>query len=294
MTINQNLLPSSKYSLKSPYSMTAEFITVHNTSNDASAKNEISYMVTNNLATSFHFAVDDKEVWQGLPLNRNGFHAGDGATGTGNRKTIGIEICYSKLGGERFEAAERLAAQLIAKLLKERNWGIERVKKHQDWSGKYCPHRTLDMGWIRYLNIIKGYLEGDTMDYQKLYDEARLARDAWWNNMTRLAAAASVTGFTNENANAKVTEAIKRIENLYAERNKLIQSEKELAVKLSDCQARPPVIVEKIVEVVKEVPVEIIKEVPVEVIREVPVSSESLGAKTLISLALQAILDRRW
>ena len=29
-------------------------------------------------------------------------------------------------------------------MLKERGWGIHSVKKHQDWSGKYCPHRTLD------------------------------------------------------------------------------------------------------------------------------------------------------
>lgn len=33
--------------------------------------------------------------------------------------------------------------QYIAKLLKHFGWGIERVKKHQDWNGKYCPHRIL-------------------------------------------------------------------------------------------------------------------------------------------------------
>jgi N-acetylmuramoyl-L-alanine amidase CwlA len=169
MTINQNLLPSSKYSLKSPHTMTAEFICVHNTANDAPAKNEISYMVTNNLSTSFHFAVDDKEVWQGLPLNRNGWHAGDGANGTGNRKTIGIEICYSKSGGAKFTQAENLAAKLIAQLLKERGWGIDRVKKHQDFSGKNCPHRTLDMGWNRYLNLIKNYTDsGGQQDMMQL------------------------------------------------------------------------------------------------------------------------------
>jgi len=84
----------------------------------------------------------------------------DGSKGTGNRKSIAIEICYSKSGGERFIEAEKLAAEYIAMLLKERNWGIDRVKKHQDWSGKYCPHRTLDMGWDRFLNIIRTYLDG--------------------------------------------------------------------------------------------------------------------------------------
>jgi N-acetyl-anhydromuramyl-L-alanine amidase AmpD len=155
MTIQKNLVPVSKYPLKCPNAMTAVGICVHNTANDASAKGEISYMVGNSLQTSFHLAVDDIEVWQGLPLDRNGWHAGDGASGEGNRKYIGIEICYSKTGGSRFTKAEQNAAELIAQLLKERNWGIERVKKHQDFSGKYCPHRTLDMGWDRFLNIIK-------------------------------------------------------------------------------------------------------------------------------------------
>lgn len=154
MTIHQNLVPESKWSLKCPHPMTPEYLTVHNTANDASAKNEISYMVTNTSQTSFHFAVDDVEVWQGLLLTRNGWHAGDGANGTGNRKTIGIEICYSKSGGSRFTAAEKNAAQLIANLLIERNWGIERVKKHQDWSGKNCPQRTLELGWSRFLSLI--------------------------------------------------------------------------------------------------------------------------------------------
>ena len=40
--------PSSKYSIKSPYSMTPQYITIHNTANDASARNEVSYMNSNN------------------------------------------------------------------------------------------------------------------------------------------------------------------------------------------------------------------------------------------------------
>src|SRR5699024_11960123 len=79
--IRKNLVPASKYSIKCPYAMTPQWITIHNTYNDASAQNEIAYMVRNNNATSYHFAVDDKEAIQGLPLNRNGFHAGDGSTG---------------------------------------------------------------------------------------------------------------------------------------------------------------------------------------------------------------------
>lgn len=152
--IVQKLVSSDKYNIKCPYEMTPEYITVHNTANDASALNEITYMNSNNNEVSYHFAVDDIQAVQGLPLNRNGWHAGD-SNGTGNRKSIGIEICYSKSGGDRFTKAENNAVELVAQLLKERGWGIDRVKKHQDWSNKYCPHRTLDLGWDKFIKMIE-------------------------------------------------------------------------------------------------------------------------------------------
>lgn len=158
MNIVQNLVSQSKYSVKCPYSMTPEFIVVHNTANDASAQNEVKYMISNNNQVSFHFAVDDKEIVQGLPLDRNAWACGDGANGKGNRKGIQIEICYSKSGGVRFENAEKNAAKFIAQLLKERGWGVDKVKKHQDFSNKYCPHRTLDKGWASFVNMVKDYL----------------------------------------------------------------------------------------------------------------------------------------
>lgn len=161
--INQNLVPPAKYSLKCPHEMSPEGLCIHNTANDAPAKNEISYMVGNANQTSFHFAVDDKEIWQGLPLDRAGWHAGDG-NGAGNRKHIGIEICYSKSGGDRFNKAEDRAVELVVHLLKQRGWGTDRVKKHQDFSGKYCPHRTLDLGWGRFIKKIEEKLGSNMAD----------------------------------------------------------------------------------------------------------------------------------
>ena len=157
-TFKKNLVSSSKYSIKCPYSMKPEFVVVHNTANDASAENEVKYMISNNNQVSFHFAVDDKEVIQGLPLDHNAWACGDGANGKGNRKGIQVEICYSKSGGARFDAAEKNAAKFIAQLLKERGWGVDKVKKHQDFSNKYCPHRTLDIGWASFVNMVKDYL----------------------------------------------------------------------------------------------------------------------------------------
>lgn len=158
MQITNLVCPSSKYPIKCPYTMTPEFIIVHNTANDASAMSEVSYMLGNNNKVSFHAAVDDYKVVTGIPFNRNTWNAGDGGNGQGNRKGIAIEICYSKSGGEKFDEAENLAASYIAYLLKQYGWGIDRVKKHQDFNGKYCPHRTLDYGWERFLNKIKEQL----------------------------------------------------------------------------------------------------------------------------------------
>ena len=161
--LKQKLIDTSKYSLKCPYEMDAEFIVVHNTYNDAMAINEINYMANNAEKTSFHIAVDDKEAIQAIPFDRNAFHAGDGANGDGNRKGIAIEICYSKSGGEKFEKAKSNAIDVIVDILKERNWDITHVKKHQDFSGKYCPHKILDEGWDKFINQIQERLGGANM-----------------------------------------------------------------------------------------------------------------------------------
>lgn len=166
-TFKQTFLPASKYSIKAPYSMVPQYITVHNTANDAPAANEIAYMINNNNQVSYHVAVDDKEVIQAIPFNRNAWHCGDGggisdpkASKKGNRISIGIEICYSKSGGVRYGVAEENAVQYIAKLLKQFGWGIERVKKHQDWNGKYCPHRILSEDrWGSFLKRIENAMK---------------------------------------------------------------------------------------------------------------------------------------
>lgn len=155
MKIIKNYVDKSKYNLKCPYPMNATRIVVHNTANDASARNEVLYMIRNDSSTGFHYAIDDKEVVQGIPENRNAFHAGDGNKGKGNREGLSVEICYSKSGGERFAKAELNAARFIASKLKEKGWGIDKVTKHQDYSGKYCPHRTLDLGWDRFIKQIE-------------------------------------------------------------------------------------------------------------------------------------------
>lgn len=186
--------PSEKYSIKCPHSMKPKRIIIHNTANDASAQNEIAYMHGNNKKVSFHFAVDDIEVIQALPLDRNSWNAGDGGNGKGNREGISIEICYSKSGGERWLKAVDNAAKLTAKLLKDYGFGIDKVTKHKDYSGKHCPHRILDeYGWENFINLVKGYLvpievkSNPVLEWQKAaiadgFNFSRYGADGKWGN----------------------------------------------------------------------------------------------------------------
>lgn len=156
--IVKQLCPENRYHIKCPYIRTPSRVVIHNTANDAPAENEIAYMLNRPEEISFHYAVDDKKAVQGILEERNAWASGDGC-GKGNMEGIHIEICYSLSGGERFTTSEQNAAQLTASILKKYGWGLDRVTKHQDYDGKYCPHRTLDLGWQRFLDMVKAELD---------------------------------------------------------------------------------------------------------------------------------------
>ena len=147
---SQNICPSSKWSTKCPNKMTPIGICMHNTANSAPATNEINYMNSNNYQVSYHLAVDENQAIQGLPFDRNGWHAGDG-NGQGNRKHIGIEIARSTSNDANvFAKAERRAAAVVAKLCQTYGWSTSNVLAHRDFASKNCPHRT-NMGAFRKL-----------------------------------------------------------------------------------------------------------------------------------------------
>ena len=166
-TFKQNLVAKDKYSIKCPYDMKVEYITVHDTANSASATNEIQYMITNNNEVSFHLAVDETQVIQGLPFDRNSWSCGDGAKGTGNRKSISVEICRPAHEDKSlYTKAEENAVYVVARLLYIHNLSIEKLKKHQDWSGKTCPNVLLKEGrWNtfkeRVNTVLKAIHNGD-------------------------------------------------------------------------------------------------------------------------------------
>lgn len=173
--IIKQMCPEDRYWLKCPYTRSPRFVVMHNTANDAPAENEVSYMLRRDEEISFHYAADHEKAIQCLPESRNAWASGDG-NGEGNLYGIHIEICWSLSGGERFEKSERNGAALAAGILKRYGWGLDRVRKHQDFDGKYCPHRTLDLGWQRFLDMVKTFLKEDdemtAAEVKRIVDEA--------------------------------------------------------------------------------------------------------------------------
>jgi len=125
------------------------WVTIHNTAEPFSAAAERDRVERRrDSPVSFHFATDEREAVQILPLDCHGWHAGDGE-GDGNLRSVGVEICRSSFygaGGWLYRRAEANAVLLAAALLKKLDLPVGALRMHREWSGKYCPHRILDAG----------------------------------------------------------------------------------------------------------------------------------------------------
>ena len=126
--------------------MKAEYITIHSTGNPSStAQNERDNLNRSNNTTStgFHIVVDETQAIECIPLDKVAYHAGDGKNGLGNTKSIGIEMCES---GNR-EKVINNTVKLVAQMLYDRKWEINKLKRHYDWSGKNCPRIMSANNW---------------------------------------------------------------------------------------------------------------------------------------------------
>lgn len=137
--------------------MSPRYITVHNTANasrGADAEMHARYLANGagRRSVSWHFTVDDHSIYQHLPTDEVGYHAGDGR-GSGNMRSIGIEICENADGD--FQKAVRNAQDLIRHLMNKHNIDINHVVPHKHWTGKNCPHLLLNT-WGAFKNGLKG------------------------------------------------------------------------------------------------------------------------------------------
>lgn len=120
---------------------------------------------------SWHFTVGNDGIYQSLPLDEVGYHAGDGSRvygttwysstynkadciGGGNRNSIGIESCINH--GSDYNDTMRILAKLVAELLLEYNLSTDRIKQHNDFSGKDCPGVIRHCKrWDEFKNLVK-------------------------------------------------------------------------------------------------------------------------------------------
>lgn len=125
-----------------------QYIVIHETDNTkagANADAHYTYWNTNdNAKSSAHFVVDDKKIIQLLPLDARAWHVGDnkGHSNITNDNAIGVEICVNSDGD--YITARQNAIELVRHLLKVTGLSPDRVVRHYDSSGKWCPRNMLN------------------------------------------------------------------------------------------------------------------------------------------------------
>lgn len=146
-TVKQQFIPASRTKQRPGYAMTPQYITIHSTGNPKStAQNEANYVCYNSdRQASYHYVCDDSQIIQVLPVNEVAWHAGDGGSGTGNRKSVAIEICEP---GDRKKAVDN-AVWLTKELMRDLSIDKAHIKQHHDWSGKDCPRILRDSAYIK-------------------------------------------------------------------------------------------------------------------------------------------------
>ncbi|MGG5739987.1 MULTISPECIES: S-layer homology domain-containing protein [Bacillus cereus group] len=168
VTFKEMIVPKGNENIRPGYAMDPKYITIHetaNTSNGANALNHAKYLDSQargntDRSASWHFTVDDKEIYQHLPLNEVGWHAGNK---TGNYESIGIEIAVNS-DGDYVKAVEN-ARKLAAYLMNELNISLDHVHKHQFWSGKNCPAFMIQRGqWTAFLQGTNAYYNENRKD----------------------------------------------------------------------------------------------------------------------------------
>ena len=152
-----------------------QYIIIHNTATTHESTTAERYnqrMHNTDDTTSWHYTVDENEIYHSLADSIAGWHAGP----THNYESIGIEICvngapddangnpifsgsdYNKWVETRFKKSLQNTAVLVAELLTRYGLGIDSVIQHYDVTQKECPL------WMRHSNG-KFVYNGDLWQY---------------------------------------------------------------------------------------------------------------------------------
>ena len=154
LPVSHRLRPAGNYKKTS--------ITMHSTGNpDSTPYGERAWLdnSTNKRYAAWHFVVGEGVVIQAIPENEEAWHCGDSF---GNKHSLGIEIIES---GDRLKVLQT-AAEFTANLLRSYGFGVDKLKRHYDWTGKNCPRILIDknyikngLNWAWFVETVKSYLE---------------------------------------------------------------------------------------------------------------------------------------
>ena len=164
--------------------ITPTTITIHMTGNiGASAKNNHNYMKNCNnngsRIASWHFTVDDKEIYQAQSTNYKCYHAG---CTNGNNTSIGIEICMFDDKTRQLQAYKN-AIELVKILMAYHKFDTSKVVRHYDWTKKHCPAWLQEGKWGYTWSWFKGELTKKEEVFKPyvvkiLVDELNVRKDA--------------------------------------------------------------------------------------------------------------------
>jgi N-acetyl-anhydromuramyl-L-alanine amidase AmpD len=138
---NKNARPGTK--------ITPRGLVIHWTANEGKGANAVAnrnYFNKPTTEASAHYIVDDKQIVRCLPENEMAYHVGAKQykreavaklSSYPNNCTIGIEMCVNADGN--FQETYRRTVELAADILKRYGWGVDRLWRHFDITGKNCP-----------------------------------------------------------------------------------------------------------------------------------------------------------
>ncbi|WP_419877976.1 N-acetylmuramoyl-L-alanine amidase [Brevibacillus centrosporus] len=129
--------------------ITPKGLVIHWTANEnkgANAAANRNYFNNPTTEASAHYCVDNKQIVRCLPENEMGYHVGaksykpdalNRLSTYPNNCTIGIEMCVNSDGD--FKKMYQNTLELATDILKRYEWGVDRLWRHFDITGKNCP-----------------------------------------------------------------------------------------------------------------------------------------------------------
>lgn len=177
---SRNAIPAGlpRYNDKHVY-----WVIIHDTANtdpSSSALSHANYLYNaamngTVLNTSWHYTIDDYDIYQHIPEDEVAYHAGDGSnlpgqgsyTGGGNRNGIGIETSVAQ-NDDLYRVWQR-SAKFAAEALVRWNLPRTHLKYHRDFSGKICPNVLITSGLIEHFELFTD------VEYKVALDHANAA-----------------------------------------------------------------------------------------------------------------------